>query len=61
MKIGDLVRLKGSLPNAGNGRGEVGLVVGFEGDNQKGWDVFYKILWGSSTTWEAVVNLEIIK
>ena len=61
MKVGDLVRLKGGLPMAGNGRDGVGLVVGFEGDSQKGWDVFCKILWGSSTTWESVVNLEIIK
>ena len=62
MKVGDLVRLKSGLHHGRVlVRDGVGLVVDFEGDSQKGWDVFCKILWGSFTTWESVANLEVIK
>jgi len=60
VNVGDLVKLKRVHPDERRDvRGGVGLVVGVEGD-PKGWEAYYKVLWGRHFMWESVAELEVV-
>jgi len=57
MQVGDLVRRK--RVHVDDDIHTVGLIVAREGD-ATGWDTYYKVMWGSSTSWEDAPNLEVV-